>query len=92
MWLNKFQEAYSLLNEFKYRQVTETDREVTYRFNTSKYEYEVAFENTSHGWEIIFGVLINGVIDTTIIVGEPEEVMELLETIFNILSENIFFF
>jgi hypothetical protein len=83
MWLNKFQEAYSLLNEFKYRQVTETDREVTYRFSTSKYEYEVAFENTSHGWEIIFGVLVNGQIDTTIVVGEPGEVRELLETIFN---------
>jgi hypothetical protein len=82
MWLNKFQEAYSLLNEFKYRQVTETDREVTYRFNTSKYEYEVAFENTSHGWELIFGVLVDGRIDTRKMVGSPSEIMEVLTTIY----------
>lgn len=90
MWLNKFQEAYNLLNEFKYRRVTENDREVTYRFHTSKYEYEVAFENTSHGWEMIFGVLINGEIDTTIVVDEPGEIRELLDTIFaNILVDFI---
>jgi hypothetical protein len=73
-----------IIEGYSYSQTENSDRVVEYTFTTQTNEYVVAFEfSGSYGWEMSFGVKTDQGIDTRIITNQPQEVMKILNTIFD---------
>jgi len=88
MWLNKLQEAFKQieLNEgFPFRQTENSGHVTCYKFHTDTENYEVKFEfaDPEGYWEMIFGTIDHeGLLDTSILTNQPQDVVKVLNTIF----------
>lgn len=55
-----------------------------YTFRSKYFDYDVGFElSEPYGWEMSFGIIKDGDIDTRVITNQPDDVMEVLDTIFD---------
>lgn len=74
---------------YSFKQTQNSDNLVEYTFTSESHEYNVAFEYSGqYGWEMSFGVQTDTGVDTRMITNQPQEVMKVLNTIFdNILKD-----